>query len=61
MSERLPTDRVFLIRLSGNAEPSEGIYRGRTEHVQTGRVARFSSLAELEQFIAEMLAGVAGK
>ena len=57
MCERLPTERVFLIRLSSSAESSTGIYCGRIEHVRTGRVTRFSSLAEIEQFITEILAG----
>ena len=55
MSERLPTERVFLIRLSSSAEPSTGNYCGRIEHVPTGRVMRFTTLVEIEQFITEML------
>lgn len=58
MSERLPTERVFLLRLSSNSEPPKESYCGRIEHVQTGRVARFSSLADTERFIAEMLTAV---
>ena len=61
MSERLPTERVFLLRLSSDAAQSKAIYSGRIEHVQTGRGARFSSLAETERFIAEMLAVVDGE
>jgi len=61
LSERLPTERVFLIRLSSSAESSTGNYCGRIEHVQTGRVARFSSLGETEKFIIEMLAEVEGE
>ena len=61
MSERLPTDRVFLIRLSSSAEPSTGNYCGRIEHVQTGRVSRFSSLGESDKFITETLAEVEEK
>jgi len=57
MTERLPTERVFLIRLSSSAEPSTEIYGGRIEHVRTGRVTRFSSLAEVAQFITEIVAG----
>jgi len=56
MSELLPTDRVFLIRLSGNAKPSAGINRGRIEHIRSGRTAPFSSFENVEQFISEVLA-----
>ena len=61
MNERLPTDRVFLIRLSTNVEPPTDEYCGRIEHVQTGRVMPFSSMAETEKFIAEMLAEIEGE
>jgi hypothetical protein len=61
MSDRLPTERVFLIRLSSSAEPSTDDYCGRIEHVQTGRVTRFSSIGETEKFIAEMLELIEGK
>ena len=56
MSELLPTDRVFLIRLSGNAKPSAGINRGRIEHIRSGRTAPFSSFENVEQFISKVLA-----
>jgi hypothetical protein len=56
MSVQLPTDRVFLIRLSSIAEPSAGIYRGRIEHIRSGRITRFSSIEKVEQFISEVLA-----
>jgi len=55
MSELLPTDRVFLIRLSGDAEPADGIQCGRIEHIRSGRFARFSSFGKVEQFISEVL------
>jgi hypothetical protein len=57
MCERLPTDRVFLIRLSSDAEPAEAGYCGRIEHVQSGRVSRFTRLDEVEMFFSEMLKG----
>jgi len=58
MSELLPTDRVFLIRLSGRAEPTAGIHRGRIEHIRSGRTAPFSSFENVEQFISEVLSEV---
>ena len=57
MCERLPTNRVFLIRLSSDAEPNEASYCGRIEHVQSGRVTRFTKLDEVETFFNEMLEG----
>jgi len=57
MSELLPTNRVFLIRLSGSAEPDAGIHRGRIEHIRSGRTAPFSSFENMEQFISEVLSG----
>jgi len=57
MSELLPTNRVFLIRLSGSAEPDAGIHRGRIEHIRSGRTAPFSSFENVEQFISEVLSG----
>ena len=57
MSELLPTNRVFLIRLSGSAEPDAGIHRGRIEHIRSGRTAPFSSFENMEQFISEVLYG----
>jgi hypothetical protein len=55
MDESLPSNRVFLIRLSSGAEPSAGNYRGRIEHIRSGRVERFASLSKLEAFISEIL------
>ena len=55
MSELLPTNRVFLIRLSGSAEPDAGIHRGRIEHIRSGRTAPFSSFENVEHFISEVL------
>ena len=61
MDERLPTERVFLVRLSGAAEPSNSNFCGRVEHVRTGRVMKFASMHEVEEFIGEMLEGVKEK
>ena len=56
MTERLPSDRTFLLRLSGGVEPSEDVNRGRIEHIQSGKVARFSSFEKVRQFMFEVLA-----
>jgi len=55
MDESLPSNRVFLIRLSSVAEPTAGIHRGRIEHIRSGRIKRFSSLDKVEEFISEVL------
>ena len=61
MCDRMPTDRVFLIRLSSSADPSTDDYCGRIEHVRTGRVMRFLSIGDTEKFIAEILAEIEGE
>ena len=51
----LPTDRAFLVQFrtqSAGAVP----YAGRVEHVVSGQVARFHSLAELLGFMVGVLA-----
>jgi hypothetical protein len=55
MDESLPSNRVFLIRLSSGAGPSGGNQRGRIEHIRSGRTKRFSSLDKVEEFISEVL------
>jgi hypothetical protein len=55
MDESLPSNRVFLIRLSSGAGPSAGNQRGRIEHIRSGRTKRFSSLDKVEEFISEVL------
>ena len=56
MSELLPTNRVFLIRLSGSADPAEGVVQGRIEHIRSGLVTQFTSFERAEKFISEILA-----
>ncbi|MCU0232760.1 MAG: hypothetical protein MUE90_01830 [Thermoanaerobaculales bacterium] len=51
----LPSWRAFLVSLSGDADPSEEVFFGRVEHVQTGRRATFSSPGELQAFMALVL------
>jgi len=55
MSELLPTDRVFLIRLTSTAEPAAGIHQGRIEHIRSGRTTQFSSMENIQEFIKEVL------
>jgi hypothetical protein len=55
MTEHLPTNRVFLIRLSKGSDPAAGVHNGRIEHIRSDIVSRFSSLENMEEFIAEVL------
>lgn len=57
-SDEAPTDheartgRVFVIHLRADADPSEGVLRGRAQHMRTGDAAHFDSLDELVSFVA---------
>lgn len=51
----LPAWRAFLVSLSSDADPSEEVFYGRVEHVQTGRRATFSSPGELQAFMTLVL------
>jgi hypothetical protein len=53
--EHLPSRRTFLLRFSDATHPEAGVYRGRVEHIGTGRTARFSSLQEATEFAAQMM------
>ncbi|MCU0304419.1 MAG: hypothetical protein MUC56_10220 [Thermoanaerobaculales bacterium] len=51
----LPSWRVFLVSLSSDADPSNEAFRGRVEHVQTGRRAIFSCPDQLHAFLASVV------
>ena len=55
-----PHDRVFVIRLSGDAEPSEGRMAGRVEHVDSGRSSLFASEEEMKRFLTRVLRELTG-
>jgi hypothetical protein len=59
--EHLPSRRTFLLRLSSAAEPRAGIYRGRIEHIPTGKTARFDSLRKIDDFVQEVMATENGR
>ena len=62
MSEdHLPSCRIFLLRLSDAALPREGVYRGRIEHIPSGRSVRFDSLHKLDEFVQEVLSTESGQ
>jgi hypothetical protein len=54
--ERLPSRRTFLLRFSDATHPEAGVYRGRVEHIGTGRTARFTSLQEATDFAGGIMA-----
>ena len=54
--EHLPSRRTFLLRFSDAACPETGIYHGRIEHIGTGRTTRFTSLQEITEFAANIMA-----
>ena len=54
--EHLPSRRTFLLRFSSNAQPRDGIHRGRIEHIPSGRTARFTSLQNIDDFVQDILA-----
>jgi hypothetical protein len=51
----LPHERVFVIRLSPDADPSRGHLSGRVEHVDSGRSVQFASNIDLNEFLARIL------
>ena len=53
----LPGARAFVVLLQTDCDPSRDDFRGRVEHVRSGRSARFASLAELVAFLARVTAG----
>ena len=59
--EHLPSCRNFLLRLSDAALPREGVYRGRIEHIPSGRSVRFDSLHKLDEFVQEVLSTESGQ
>jgi hypothetical protein len=50
----LPAERAFVVWLRGDCRPAEQDYRGRVEHVRSGDLAHFESLAELLAFLARV-------
>jgi hypothetical protein len=53
----LPGARAFVVLLRADSDPSRDDFRGRVEHVRSGRSAHFASLAELVAFLALVTAG----
>lgn len=51
----LPTKRTFLVRLSDEADPENGLYCGRVEHLQSGETTRIQSENSLRAFLTTIL------
>ena len=51
----LPAKRTFLVRLSDEADPESGLYRGRVEHLQSGETTRFQFESGLREFLTTVL------
>jgi hypothetical protein len=56
-SASLPVSRSFVVQLSGDTAPGERRFRGRVEHIDSGRSQRFESIDDLITFLSEVLAG----
>ena len=50
----LPAERAFVVWLRADCRPAEHDVRGRAEHVRSGNLVHFESLAELLAFLARL-------
>jgi hypothetical protein len=53
---RLPANHAFVVQLSREAVGTYDSFRGRAEHVVSGRAVHFETLDELLAFIQRVLA-----
>ena len=51
----LPVSRSFVVQLTADTVTASGGFRGRVEHIESGRSRRFTSLEDLGVFIGEVL------
>jgi hypothetical protein len=54
-SRSLPVSRSFVVQFSPDTTPGSGVFRGRVEHIETGRSQRFSVLEDLLAFVGVVL------
>lgn len=52
----LPSNRMFAVQLSGEAQVAHGEFTGRVEHIVSMQARRFQSLDDLTAFIVQVLA-----
>jgi hypothetical protein len=50
-----PVARSFVVQFAADTLPADNRYRGRVEHIDSGRSHRFASLDELISFLNELL------
>jgi hypothetical protein len=51
-----PRERIFVVQLAP-AQENLDLFRGRVEHLASGQVARFESLARLREFVEQAVEG----
>jgi hypothetical protein len=50
------TGRVFLVQLALDADPADGRFRGRVQHMRSSDAAHFETLEELAAFMGFRIA-----
>lgn len=50
-----PVSQSFVVQFAADTRPAANRYRGRIEHIDSGRSQRFASLDELISFVSELL------
>lgn len=53
---RYPAHRAFVVQVAQPAPGDENVPLGRAEHLVSGQTTHFANWAELEAFIAQILA-----
>ena len=51
----LPVSRSFVLQFTAATVPASRQFRGRVEHIESGRSRRFASLEDLGVFLTEVL------
>ena len=51
-----PANRAFVVQLHADAQPAQGQFRGRVEHIVSYQAAHFASVEELTAFMVRVLA-----
>jgi len=51
----LPTQRAFVVQLHATSKIEKGQFKGRVEHIVSGRSTRFSTIKALKAFMRHVL------
>ena len=51
-----PANRAFVVQLHADAQPEQGQFRGRVEHIVSYQAAHFAAVEELTAFMVRVLA-----